>query len=453
MSRPSAESPSLWERALHFLDRDLWSPAQTARRSFVWARTTLQLVVLVTQEFVRHQLLLRASALTYYSMLSLIPLLAIALSLVGALGVREDLAQILIDNLAAGSPEAGPRILAIVDKLDFAGLGTLGAAILFLTTLLGISSIERSLNTIWGVSHERPWERRIPDYLAVLILAPLMLGVALSLGTTLQSQAVVQWLLGVPGFERLFELGLRQAPLVFMSLGFAFIYWFLPNTRVRILPALLAGVLAAILFTIAQRVYLGFNVGVGRASWMFGGFAFLPLLLVWIYISWVIMLLGAEVAFALQNLALVREARRGEDPGPAAREALGLAIAAQVARAFRDGNRGEDSEGLAEALRIPVRSVREILSKLQHAGIVAPSAEERDAYQLGRAAESVRVSDVLRALRGPRDAPAPLSELDPAVGRVIEELDRSSEQALAERTLADLLEALPGSRRFPPEEP
>ena len=453
MSRTSAESPSLWERALHFLNRDLWSPEQTARRSFAWARNALQLLVLVTQEFIRHQLLLRASALTYYSMLSLIPLLAIVLSLVGALGVREDLARVLVDYLAAGSPEAGPRILAMVEKLDFAGLGTLGAAILFLTTVLGISSIERSLNTIWGVSRERPWERRIPDYLAVLILAPLMLGVALSLGTTLQSQAIVQWLLQVPGFERLFDLGLRQAPLVFLSLGFGFIYWFLPNTKVRILPALLAGVLAAILFTIAQRVYVGFYVGVGRANWMFGGFAFLPLLLVWIYISWVIMLIGAEVAFALQNLALVREARRGEDPGPAAREALGLAIAAQVARAFRDGNRAEDSEGLAEALRIPIRSVREILAKLQHAGIVAPSAEEPDTYQLGRAAESVRVSDVLGALRGPRDAPTPLSELDPAVGRVIEELDHSSEQALAERTLADLLEAPPGSRRFAPEEP
>jgi membrane protein len=453
MSRTSAESPSRWERALHFLNRDLWSPEQTARRSVAWARNSLQLAVLVSEEFVRHQLLLRASALTYYSMLSLIPLLAIALSLVGALGVREDLARVLVEYLAAGSPEAGPRILAIVDKLDFAGLGTLGAAILFLTTVLGISSIERSLNTIWGVSRERPWERRIPDYLAVLILAPLILGVALSLGTTLQSQAIVQWLLQVPGFERLFNLGLRQAPLVFLSLGFAFIYWFLPNTRVRILPALLAGVFAAILFTVAQRVYVGFYVGVGRANWMFGGFAFLPLLLVWIYISWVIMLIGAEVAFALQNLALVRQARRGKDPGPAAREALGLAIAERVARSFRDGDRAEDSEALAETLRIPVRSVREILAKLHRAGIVAPSADERDAYQLGRAAESVRVSDVLDALRGPRDASAPLGELDPAVGRVIEELDRSSEQALAGRTLADLLEAPSGPRGSPPEEP
>jgi membrane protein len=383
-------------------------------------------------------------------MLSLIPLLAIALSLVGALGVRENLAQILVDNLAAGSPEAGERILTIVDKLDFAGLGTLGAAILFLTTVLGISSIEGALNTIWGVRRERSWSRRIPDYLAVLILAPMMLGVALSLGTTLQSQAIVQWLLQVPGFERLFAMGLQKAPLVFLSLGFAFIYWFLPNTKVRILPALLGGVLAAILFTIAQRVYLGFNVGAGRANWLFGGFAFLPLLLVWIYISWVIMLLGAEVSFALQNLALVREARRGREPGPAAREAIGLAIAARVARAFRDGDGAEDSEALAEALRVPVRSVREILAVLERSGIVAASADERDAYQLGRAAESVRVTDLLRALRGTRDAARPLAELDPTVGRLLEEMDRRGEEALASRTLADLLER---PRESPPPAP
>jgi membrane protein len=439
----SAESPSRWERALHFLNRDLWSPEETARRGFAWARGALQIVVLVTQEFVRHQLLLRASALTYYSMLSLIPLLAIALSLVGALGVRENLAQILIDNVAAGSPEAGQQILAIVDKLDFAGLGTLGAAILFLTTLLGISSIENALNTIWGVSRERPWDRRVADYSAVLILAPMMLGVALSLGTTLESQAVVQWLSQVPGFERLYAMGLRQAPLLFLSLGFAFLYWFLPNTKVRILPALLGGVLAAILFTIAQRIYLGFNVGVGRYNWLFGGFAFLPLLLVWIYISWVIMLLGAEVAFAFQNLALVREARRGEEPGPAAREAIGLAIATRMARAFLDGDGAQDSERLAEALRVPVRSVRDILAALERAGMVASRGDERDAYQLGRAAESIRIADVLRVLRGTRGAPASTSELGPAVGRVLEEMDRRSEEALAERTLADLLEGPP----------
>jgi membrane protein len=439
----SAESPSRWERALQFLNRDLWRPEETARRGFAWARGALQIAVLVTQEFVRNQLLLRASALTYYSMLSLIPLLAIALSLVGALGVRENLAQILVDNLAAGNPEAARQILAIVEKLDFAALGTLGAAILFLTTLLGISSIERALNTIWGVGRDRPWERRLPDYLAVLILAPMMLGVALSLGTTLQSQAIVQWLLQVPGFERLYALGLRQAPLIFLSLGFAFLYWFLPNTRVRIVPALLGGILAAALFTLAQGIYVGFNVGVGRYNWLFGGFAFLPLLLVWIYISWVIMLLGAEVAFAFQNLALVREARQAEETGPAAREAIGLAVATQLARAFRDGEGASDSEALAEALRVPVRSVRGVMEELERAGIVAPRGDDRDTYQLGRAADSIRVGDVLRALRGPRQGPETRAQLGREVGEILDELDRRGEELLAGRTLADLLTGSP----------
>jgi membrane protein len=435
----SAPSQSRWERAVNFLSRDLWRPEETARRGVAWARGALQIAVLVTEEFVRNQLLLRASALTYYSMLSLIPLLAIVLSLVGALGVRENLAQIIIDNVAAGSPEAGQQILAIVERLDFAALGTLGAAILFLTTVLGISSIERALNTIWGVARDRPWDRRVPDYLAVLILAPMMLGVALSLGTTLQSQAIVQWLLQIPGFERLLATGLRQAPFVFLSLGFGFLYWFLPNTRVRIGPALVGGVLAALLFTAAQRVYLGFNVGVGRYNWLFGGFAFLPLLLVWIYISWVIVLLGAEVAFAFQNLALVREARRGDEPGPAAREAIGLAVATRVARAFHDGEAAGDSEALAEALRVPVRSVRGVIVELERAGIVALRGDERDSFQLGRAAETVPISEVLRALRGPRQRPDAPARLGREVGAVLEELDRRSEESIRDRTLADLV--------------
>ena len=367
----SAQSRSWGQRIRRIIEQDLWSAEATARTGIAWARRVLQLVVLVAQGVVRDLLLLRASALTYYTVLALIPLLAIALSLVEALGVSENLAGIIVDKLAAGSPEAGQRILDIVQKVEFGTLGTIGAAMLFATTVLGLSSIERSLNTVWGVEQTRPWERRLPDYLAVLVVEPLLLGVALSLGTTLQSQTLLQRLLEIPAFELLYTLGLRQAPLVFLWLGFSFLYWFLPNTKVRISSALLGGLIAAILFTMAQRVYVGFNVGVARYSALFGGLAALPLLLVWIYISWLVVLLGAEVAFVHQNLTPMRRDRRAEKPGPAARELIGLAIATHVARAFRDGEGAMDVESLADALNISVRSVRAIVADLERAGLVS----------------------------------------------------------------------------------
>jgi membrane protein len=404
-----------------------------------WVRRILQFAVVVGEGIYKDLILLRASALTYYSILALIPLLAIAVAILGALGVGEDLARLVVDQIAVASPEAGEQILELVDRVDFGALGTLGAAVLFATTVLGISSIERSLNTVWGVARERPWERRVPDYLAVIVIAPLLLGVAVSLGTTLRSDVVVSRLLEIPGFQTLFDMGLRQAPLVFLWLGFAFLYWFLPNTRVRPLSALLGGVVAAVLFSLGQWGYVRFSVGAARSSALFGGFAALPLLLVWIYISWVIVLLGAEVAFAHQNVVAIGRARRGEDPNPAAREVIGVAIATRIARAFRGSGEAVDAQELGEALGVSERAVRSIVADLERAHIVAPHGDvRRDAFQLGRSAERIRVRDVLDALRGPRQPSAPRVRIDEHVQRLLAEMDQEAEKALADRTLADL---------------
>ncbi len=435
----STKSPGAWDRLSQFVQRDLWSPEATVLRGREWVRRLLQFAVVVGEGIYKDLILLRASALTYYSILALIPLLAIAVSILGALGVGEDLARLVVDQLAVASPEAGDQILELVERVDFGALGTLGAAVLFATTVLGISSIERSLNTVWGVERERPWERRVPDYLAVIVVAPLLLGVAVSLGTTLRSDAVVQRLLELPAFQTLFDLGLRQAPLVFLWLGFAFLYWFLPNTRVRPLSALLGGIVAAVLFSFGQWGYLRFSVGAARSSVLFGGFAALPLLLVWIYISWVIVLLGAEVAFAHQNVVAIGRARRGEDPNPAAREVIGVAIATRIARAFRGSGEALDAQELGETLGVSERAVRSIVADLERARIVAPHGDvRRDAFQLGRSAERISVRDVLDALRGPRQPTAPRVRIDEHVQRLLAEMDQEAEKALAERTLADL---------------
>ena len=438
----STESPGVWDRMSQFVQRDIWSPEATVLRGREWVRRVLQFAVVVGEGIAKDLILLRASALTYYSILGLIPLLAIIVSLLGALGVGENLARLLVDQIAVATPEAGEQILELVEGVDFGALGSLGAAVLFATTVLGISSIERSFNTVWGVERERPWERRVPDYLAVIVVMPLLLGVAVSLGTTLRSDAVVRRMLELPGFQTLFDLGLRQAPLLFLWLGFGFLYWFLPNTRVRPLSALLGGVVAAVLFTLAQWGYVRFSVGLARSNAVFGGFAALPLLLVWIYTSWVIVLLGAEVAYAHENVAAIGRARRGEDPSPAAREAIGLAIATRVARAFRATGEALDTQELGEALGVSERAVRSIVADLERARIVAPHGDvRRDAIQLGRSADRITVRDVLDALRGPRDAIAPQVRIEEPVRRLLAEMDQEAGKAVNERTLAELADA------------
>lgn len=442
-------SGSWLRRTRSFLAVGLWSaePQQRARLSAV---RLLQFSIMVVEGFVRDRLLLRASALAYFTVLSVVPLLAVAVSIVGSIGVgTQQFVDWVVQTFAAGSPAAQADILALVRSANFASLGSAGAAVLFLTTLLAISNVESAFNGIWGVAEARSWNRRLSDYLAVLVIGPVLGGVGLSLSTSMHNPWLQERLLRLPLFAGLYHFGLAQLPTVLLSATFALLYGFLPNTRVRALSALIGGVVAGVLTVGAQHVYLDLSVGVARANLFFGSFAALPLLFAWMYVLWAIVLFGAEVAFAHQNLSQYRREVRGEPAGPAEREAIGLRIALEVARRFRDGEGALDAGALSDALMVPVRTVREVADRLRASGILVPAARDGggEALQLGRPAERVAVVELLAALRGGRERPGGDPGQAALVDALLRELEQGAAQASRGRTLADLLEALPGAAR------
>ncbi len=437
----------VWDRTRDFLREGLWTAelAPGVPSPLPRLRRVLQFAVMVGEGFVRDHLLLRATALSYFTVLSLIPLLAVVISIAGSVGIGEDFADLVVRQLAVGNPEAQAGLLERIRGVNFAGLGTLGAAVLLVTTVLGISTVEKDLNAIWGVRQQRTLARRFADYLAVLVVGPVLLATALSLATTLQSQWLVQRLIEYRFFSLLYDLGLQQAPTVVLAAAFSFLYWFLPNTLVRPFAAILGGVVAGVLVVLAQSLYVSLTVGSARYGAIFGGFAALPLLFVWIYLFWAVVLFGAEVAFAYDHLSVYRREVRGRAASPAESEAVGLRIALEVARAFRDSAPAWTADRLAEALDVPVRTVRAVLEDLERAGIVAArgAVDEDGGYQLGRPAEAIPVTDVIAALRGVREKTRGDPEVSAAVEGVLGELDAGAEKGSAGRSLADLLAALP----------
>jgi membrane protein len=416
------------ERIRRFADEEMW-------RGTAWWIRFLQFCFVVGQGFVRDQLPMRAHSLTYITILSLIPLLALGLSLAGMLGLREVVTEQIQARMNDVAPQVAAKVLELVNAFDFTSLGALGGSFLFLTTIMTVGSVERSFNSIWGISKQRGWMRRLPDYLFVIVFSPLVLGVALSLGTTLQSQSAVQWLLNVPGFETLYRYGLKQLPLALFVGGFMFLYWFLPNTKVKPLSAALGGLVAGVAFLATIWGYVKFSVGAAKMGAIFGSFAQFPLFLVFTYFAWSIVLLGAEVAFAYQSLGRYRREVRGAIPGLASRESIGLGIALEVARRFDVSGEPLTADALAETLDVRVRTIREILDALEEAGIVAELSDEDKAgqFQLGRPAERVHVGDVLVALRGEREP------LAPEVDQVFERIDKQLGEVVEHQTLADLL--------------
>jgi membrane protein len=434
-------------QARHFLTEGIWlgefEPQTWTNRGV----RLLQFVYIVVEGFVRDHLLLRASALTYFSVLSIVPVLAIVGSVATAVGVTENVVGMFVERISARFPGAGETLGEIVANANIGGLGTLGAVTLFLTTVLGISNIERALNHIWGVKQDRSWGRRLPDYLAVLIIAPLLLGAGLSMATTIKSQWVVRKLLEFPGFDRAYDLGLQQLPTLVLAGAFTFLLWFMPNTRVRPFAAFLGGFVTAVGVNAALGLYVNMSVGAARANALYGGFAQLPLFFVWIYFFWAIVLFGAEVAFAYQNLDLYRREVRGRNPDPAEREAIGLRIVLEVGRAFRDGSRPWTAEALAETLVVPVRAVRGVIDDLIEKRIlVALDGDDRSGgYQLGRPAEQIDVTLILSALRGEREPAAADDDVRRAVDRILAEVGESEAKGAGSQTLADVLAGLPAS--------
>jgi membrane protein len=224
----------------------------------------------------------------------------------------------------------------------------------------------------------------------------------------------------------------------------ALMFWFLPNTSVRFSSALLGGAVSALLILFAQDLYLGFSVGAARAHALFGAFAQLPLLFVWIYVFWAIVLFGAELAFAHQNLASYRLELRGSSAVPAEREAIALRAALVIARAFDESAAPETADGLAARLGSPIRIVRGVLNQLEAAGIVSRRGESavEEVFQLGQPSSRIRVIDILAALRGKREPVGadPSAEL---VERLLGDLETAAAHEEGARTLADLLARAP----------
>jgi membrane protein len=441
-------APGPVERVRQFLVEDLWH-LEGGRRLTAAAVRTLQLAVMIARGFVQDELLLRASALTYVTTLSLMPLLIVTVALIGLVGGQQSIIDLVVGQLTAVSPAAHDMILERLREVRVGSLGTLGGSVLLVTAILTLRHLERTLNGIWGIRQGRSWMRRFSDYLAVLIVAPILTATAVSLATTLQSGTIVAELRDVPTVATLYDSGLRHLPNVLLCVAFTFLYWFFPNTSVRPLSALLGGVVATVLFSAARYAYVDLSLGAARYSMLFGGMVALPLVLAWLYVCWAIVLLGAEVSFAHQNLAHYRRELLGREQGMAEREAVGLRLALEIARAFFSHRPAPTASELSAELDLSVRSTRDVLEALEADQLIVQCGdEERDvAYVPARPLEHVTVSDVLRAIRGERRPVGPASELeegraeDAVVARVLDDLALAAGAVGDRRTLADLVTA------------
>ncbi len=298
----------------------------------------VRLILITAHEFKRNALSLRAGALTYSVLLALVPILAISTAVVKGLGGGNQLrkaAYTYIDSLedTTVSPipdSTGPnfqppskstndnenltdhlragvdKLFNYVDKTNFATLGTVGVVGILLSAILVLSYIEEAMNAIWKVTAGRSLLRKISDYLTLLIIMPISINVAFAASAFLKNPVLASKVDRVIPFIWLQALLLKAAPVLIIGLTFYVVYIFFPNTKVKTVPALVGSFMAAILWFGVQNIYITMQVGVAKYNAIYGSFATLPLFLIWIYLGWLFILSGAQVAFACQHLKTYR---------------------------------------------------------------------------------------------------------------------------------------------------
>jgi membrane protein len=395
------------QRLFKYFKEELWIYPSDGSFLSKFFRKILRITIATIQGFYNNECFLKASALTYYSLLSIVPVLAVAFGIAKGFGFDHRLQEEVLVQFHE-QPDIARKIIDFSYSLLehtkgglIAGIGGLG---LFYTVIKLLESIELALNSIWHVNSQRPWTRRVSDYLATMIFCPFFFVVASSITiyfTTLITKVTRQNHL-LDFISPLIFLALNVIPYVFSWLLFAFIYLFMPNTKVSWKAGLIAGIIAGTAYQFLQMIYINLQVVVSNYNTIYGSFAALPLFLVWLNWSWLIVLSGAEIAYNLQKDSSNKLlAEYSKSHGMTSIRLMGLFLVWHCVQAFQKGNPPIMLSEMAKSLGVSIPFMQEIADDLVHHKVLSevhfPSNEE-EGYQPARTIKDLTIKSVCDAL-------------------------------------------------------
>lgn len=388
---------------------------------------------------------LRATSLVYTTLLSLAPLLAVSFSVLKAFGAHNQMRPLLLQILAPLGPqgaELADRLIGFVNNLEVGVLGFTGFALLFWTVLSLLQKIEDSFNHVWRVQKSRSLRRRFSEYLSVLLVGPVLVFSALGLMASMTSHGIVQTIIALEPFGTLyFWLG-KLLPTLFMSGAFAFLYAFLPNTPVSLRAALAGGIAAGIAWRLTGWLFGEFVAGSAQYAAIYSSFAILIVFMIWLYVSWLILLLGVDVSFYVQHPHHLGTARRDGRLDQARLRRVGLWIMALLAERFWRGEAPWHLPELAARLDLPDWVVADVLDRLRERGLALAVEGNPAAWLPAREPCVLKVADILAALEeepgdgGSITGPAPATAVDDVLAR----RRNAGDEALAGMSLKELVD-------------
>lgn len=427
-------------RHLQRLREHLWdldAVARYPRRLVAIARYSFVIV----RDLFEGQLSMRAMGLVYTTLLSIVPLLALAFSVLKALGVHNSLEPVLLEflrPLGARAFEITDSIIAFVEKIQVGVLGSLGVALLFYSAISLIQKVEEAFNFIWRVERPRPLSQRLGEYFAVLTVGPVLVFSALGITASVMNSAVMARVVEIEPFGLLVYLGSKLLPYLLIVAAFTFLYSFVPNTRVRIGAAAAGGLLAGVLWQSGSLAFASFVSSATNYNAIYSGFAIVIFLLIWLYLGWLILMVGCLLAFYVQHPEHLKPHRAPSQMSGRQTEYLALMVMALAGRRFIDGEPGYTEEELSLALNAEPDHIGRVCDTLIFHGLLAEAGTDRsclvpaidlDSLKLSRIWRLARAGSLPRGSASPALSAAVVALLDQAEARFDEQVGGQSLRA------------------------
>lgn len=424
----------------------LWPDMSGLSSRKIFALKVLRVTYASIMDLLGGQLSLRAMSLVYTTLLSIVPLLALSFSVLKAMGAHNEIEPFLFQFLAPLGEQGigiGENIIGFIDNIKVGVLGSVGLGLLIYTVLSLVQKIENAFNMIWLVETTRSIGERFSSYLSVILIGPVMMVSALGMTATVLNSSFVSYLMAIEPFGSLIVMATKLLPYLMVIGVFAFIYMFVPNTRVRFLPAIIGAIIAGFLWQTSGVLFATFVVNATKYTAIYSSFAVVIMLLIWLYISWLILLFGSNIAFYVQNPSSIRMSREGFEISNRVKERLALLLMQRVGEVHQKGNEPLGLDELTESLSVPHIVVRYVLKRLLSKHLLIESNKEPVGYLPAKSLDILMLSDIINAIRSAEEEnflSVDVIQLPSATQQLVDAMDNQVEDVLKNKSLLDVLE-------------
>ena len=377
------KNPFLWiiDQIKHW-NHIIWNaPLSEISKGGTFLLRQLMTIVLAVRGFSKDRVMLRASALTFYTLLAIVPVAAIAFAIAKGFGLDQTLREVIVNEFQSQQEVLNWLLTNATNALQetrggyIAGVGTI---VLFWSVMSLLSDIELSFNHIWQIRGSRPLSRKFTDYLTIMIISPMLIILSSSITVFIRAELTnfIDSAAILDFFKPIISFLFKLAPYFLTWIVMTILLMIMPNTRVKFKPAMIAGIITGTLLQLLQWLYIDLQFGISKLSAIYGSFAAVPLFILWVQSSWMIVLLGAELSYAYQNITRFETESETLKVGNYEKRALVLLIMKTVINNFYRGDKPINASEISLSLKIPVRLVTSLLQDLSSVNLVSVISED-----------------------------------------------------------------------------